>query len=285
MNIGIIGAGRAGCSIGKYLSESGTAVAGYYDVSREAAISAAEFTGTKSFEQIEDLAAQSSLLFLTTPDRIILQVWEQLKRLPLDNKIICHCSGALSSGSFSGIEDTHAVCCSIHPMLPFSNRFSSYKQLAHAFFTIEGQEPAVQEVSELFTALGNTVCRIQGEYKPKYHAAASILSNQVAAVLDTGYRLLEECGFTREEARQASAELVRRNVENVIRADCAKALTGPIERNDTETVKKHLKCLNEEDRKMYQVLGRKLVRIAEKKNPQQDYDELETLLKEQEREI
>lgn len=282
MEIGIIGAGRAGCSIGKYLSESGTAIAGYYDTSREAADSAAEFVGTKSFTQIEELVAKSSLVFLTTPDGIILQVWEQIKELPLDHKIICHCSGALSSSSFSGIEDTQAVCCSLHPMLPFSNRFSSYQQLNQAFFTIEGQEYAVQEVSKLFTALGNTVLRISGDCKPKYHAAASILSNQVVAVLDTGYRLLEECGFTREQAIQAAARLVRQNVENVIQAGCEKALTGPVERNDAKTVEKHLQCLEGLDKEMYLILGKKLIQIAEKKNPGQSYGELGKLLAQQE---
>ena len=35
MEIGIVGAGRVGCSIGKYLKEHGAAVAGYYSKSRE----------------------------------------------------------------------------------------------------------------------------------------------------------------------------------------------------------------------------------------------------------
>ena len=44
--------------------------------------------------------------------------------------------------------------------------------------------------------------------KAKYHAAASILSNQVIAVLDMGYTLLEDCGFTRAEAVRATGQLV-----------------------------------------------------------------------------
>ncbi len=96
--------------------------------------------------------------------------------------------------------------------------------------------------------------------------------------MDTGYRLLEECGFTREEAVQASARLVRQNIENILLNDCVKALTGPIERNDIHTVQKHLDCLNEEDCRMYQILGLKLVQIAQKKNPVCDYDGLIDLL-------
>ena len=278
MNIGFIGAGRVGCSIGKYLSESGIQITGYYDTAEEYAATAASFTSSKNFTLLSDLVSQCTLLFLTTPDSSIVHTWEAIRPLPISGKIISHCSGALPSDAFTGIEETNASGCSLHPMLPFSDRFHSYKPLKNAFFTIEGQDLAVQTVSDLFTGLGNTICRIQGECKPKYHTAASILSNQVVAVLDTGYRLLEECGFTREAARNATKELVRQNIENIIQQDCIAALTGPIERNDIQTVQKHLNCLTQEDQNMYQILGRKLITIAKNKHPLQDYTALLNLL-------
>lgn len=278
MNIGFIGAGRVGCSIGKYLSESGIRITGYYDTEPTYAASAAAFTSSNSFLQLSDMVSQCSLLFLTTPDSCIIHTWEAIRPLPIAGKIICHCSGALPSDAFAGIEGTNASGCSLHPMLPFSDRLHSYEPLKNAFFTIEGQDLAVQAVSALFTGLGNTICRIQGQCKPKYHTAASILSNQVVAVLDTGYRLLEECGFTREDARNATKELVRQNIENIIQQDCIAALTGPIERNDIQTVQKHLNCLPLEDQNMYQALGRKLITIAKKKHPAQDYTALLNLL-------
>lgn len=278
MTIGFIGAGRVGCSIGKYLSEEGIRIAGYYDTIQEAASGAAAFTSSKSFPSLAGLVEESSLLFLTTPDSIIEPTWEEIRPLPIAGKLICHCSGALPSDVFSGIEHTGAFGCSLHPMLPFSDRYCSYEPLKHAFFTIEGADQAVHAVTGLFTRLGNSVCRIQSAYKPAYHAAASILSNQVTAVLDTGYRLLESCGFTEAQAIQASSGLVRQNIENVLQCGCTKALTGPIERNDLATVQKHLDCLNEEDKRMYQVLGLKLIHIATQKNPAADYSQLQALL-------
>ncbi len=267
-----------GCSIGKYLTVSGIKIAGYYDISKEAADSAAAFTDSQSFMNTEDLIRQSSILFLTTPDSIIQSTWNEIRSLPITGKIICHCSGALPSDAFTGIEETGASGCSFHPMLPFSSRFSSYEQLSHSFFTIEGHDTAIKTVSDLFTGLGNTVCRIPGECKPKYHAAASILSNQVIAALDTGYHLLEECGFSRKDAIKATRELVLQNIENVLQHDCAQALTGPIERNDIQTVQKHLDCLDKTDCDMYRILGLKLLQIAKKKNPLQDYTQLQNKL-------
>ena len=157
-------------------------------------------------------------------------------------------------------------------MLPFSNKFSSYQQLEHAFFTVEGHPHAVQVITDLLTSYGNEVCRIDAAAKPEYHAAASILSNQVLAVLDTGYRLLEDCGFSREKAVAATAALVRQNIENVLSQGCVHALTGPIERGDVSTVEKHLHCLNTEDAALYRMLGTRLLAIAEGKNPTQNYE-------------
>ena len=104
MKICIIVAGRVGCSIGKYLRTKDIELAGYYDVDSAAAKEAAEFTRTESFDSLKQLADQSQIIFITTPDSFIIPVWEQLKELSLTNQIICHCSGALSSDSFSGRE-------------------------------------------------------------------------------------------------------------------------------------------------------------------------------------
>lgn len=53
MKIGIIGAGRVGCSIGKYLRTKDIELAGYYDVDSVAAKEAAEFTRTESFDSLK----------------------------------------------------------------------------------------------------------------------------------------------------------------------------------------------------------------------------------------
>ena len=224
------------------------------------------------------LVRESDILFITTPDSLLVPVWEEIKGMSHRNQIICHCSGALSSDSFSGAKEAGVSCCSVHPMLPFSNKFSSYQQLEHAFFTVEGHPHAVQVITDLLTSYGNEVCRIDAAAKPEYHAAASILSNQVIAVLDTGYRLLEDCGFSRKKAVAATAALVRQNIENVLSQGCVHALTGPIERGDVATVEKHLHCLNTEDAALYRMLGTRLLAIAEGKNPAQNYENMRHVL-------
>ena len=89
MVIGFIGAGRTGCTIGKYLSGH-TAIAGYYSRTRQSADDAAAFTQSKAFYSLEALIDSCDTVFITTPDRAISEVWECIRHYNLKDKIICH---------------------------------------------------------------------------------------------------------------------------------------------------------------------------------------------------
>ena len=52
MKIGIIGAGKVGCSMGKYFVENGIPVAGFYSRHQESAEQAATFTKTEKFDSL-----------------------------------------------------------------------------------------------------------------------------------------------------------------------------------------------------------------------------------------
>lgn len=280
MKIGVIGSGRVGFSMGKYLCDHGECVVGYYDRHPERANEAAQFTSTDNFETIEDLVAASDTLFITTTDGEIANVWDRIRQMSIENKIICHFSGSLSSDQFQGIGDTKAHGVSVHPMLAFSDKYTSYQQLKKAFFTVEGDATGVSVLSELLRKMGNFVQCITRENKALYHAAAATLSNQVVAVLSYGYEMLKDCGFDEKEAREASQTLIRGNIENVINQGCVQALTGPVERGDVETVKKHLQVIDPAMREIYGMLAQRQLQLARQKNPQKDYAALEQLLKE-----
>lgn len=270
MRIGIIGAGRVGCSMGKYLADKGKTVTGYYSQSYGNAAKAAEFTSTDCFRTMEELVALSDTLFIATPDGKIGAVWDCMKAMSLDGRIICHFSGSLSSDVFKGTDGKKAYGVSVHPMLAFRDRFSSYGQLENCFFTLEGHPYAVGQMEKLLEELGNPYCRIKAEDKAKYHCAASILSNDVVALLDMGFGLLGQCGFTEEEALYAAAALVRGNVENVLANGTLPSMTGPILRGDTVTVSKHLAALSGEEREIYRLLGKRLLRMAEERKGKEE---------------
>jgi predicted short-subunit dehydrogenase-like oxidoreductase (DUF2520 family) len=74
--------------------------------------------------------------------------------------------------------------------------------------------------------------------------------------------------------------LIMSNIKRILAVGPVEALTGPVERNDVNTVIKHIKCMdNDVDRNMYMAISRKLVDLAENKHPETDYSELKRLLK------
>ncbi len=279
MKIGFIGAGKVGVSLGKFFREGGLTVTGYYNRHREAAQAAAEFTGSACFDSAEAVAEASDAIFLTVPDEEIGEVFAALRRLDLRGKKICHCSGALSAGeAFPGIEALGATGYSIHPLFPVSDKWESYKELGSAFFCIEGTGP-LDFWKKTLESLGPRVQEISGDAKVKYHAACVLSSNLVCALVDTGLNLLQDCGFTEAGAREALAPLALSNMKHLLEAGPVQALTGPVERGDSETVRKHLSVLGTgAEGALYRAASEVLVSIAERKNPGRDYEELRRIL-------
>lgn len=284
MKIGFIGAGRVGCSLGKYLKEAGEdwQLVGYCSRSEESAGNAAAFTGSRTYERVEDLAADAEAVFITTPDGQIASVWQQLCdcKIPLAGKIFIHCSGALASTVFDGADAAGITRASLHPFYAVSDRLHSFETLGEALFTLEGSGERLEEFYQKLQAGGLTVQRLDASHKTAYHAAASVGSNLMVGLSELAIELLLRCGFDREHARMALRPLMQGNLDAVMEKDTAAALTGPAERADVTTVQKHLQTLAGDDREIYRLLTKKIVDIAEKKNPDRDYGQLEALLNE-----
>lgn len=279
MKIGFIGAGKVGSSLGKYFSDSGT-VMGYSSRSAQSARFAAEFTSSKFYDSAAALVNECDVIFITTPDDIIHQVWEELKKLPLSGKTVCHCSGSLSSSVFSGIEQTGAYGLSVHPLQAISDRENSVHLLRDCVFTVEGDERMIGRIKAFLEGFGNVVKTISAKDKTLYHAAAVFVSNLPIALTQIGTDILKRCGFDDESARKALAPLIVGSANNAAKKGAVRALTGPVERGDAETVAAHLSAMNENEREIYSLLTNKLVEIASEKNPTRDYTKLVKILEE-----
>ncbi|TJX15813.1 DUF2520 domain-containing protein [Tissierella creatinini] len=278
MKIGFIGAGKVGCSLGKYFCEHNLDVIGYYSKNPESAIHAAEFTDTMYFKDIESIIEASDTLFLTVPDGAIKDVWDYIQNLSFKNKIICHCSGSLSSAVFSKIDIHQSYGYSIHPLFAISDKLNSYKNLSGAFFTLEGSKECLQKMQTLIRSLGNTVQVISSENKHLYHSAAVFVSNFMVALTQIGIDLMVKCGFDENDALLSLKPLIVENIQNIVKQGTVESLTGPVERYDLETITNHLNSLSEKERQLYILLSEELLSIAKKKNPDRNYDELKIML-------
>ena len=281
MNIGFIGAGKVGFSLGRYFAENGIPLTGYFSRHVQSAAEAAKFTGSEVYYELAGIVMDSDVIFLTVPDGSVAEVYESIKEMGIDGKCICHCSGAMSAEeTFPDISEYGASGYSIHPLFPISSKYESFKELQSAFFCIEGSEEHLGDWEKLFARLGNDIRVIPGSMKSEYHAACAISSNLVCALAAKSISLMEKCGFSENEALRAFKPLIMSNIKRILAVGPQEALTGPVERNDVETVAKHIQCMdNDTDRDMYKAASRKLVEIAQYKHPETDYSEMKKMLR------
>ena len=123
MKTGFIGAGKVGSTLGKYFSENGIELSGFYSRSISSARTAAEFTGSAAYSDINELVRDSDTIFITVPDGVISYIYDQLRALDISGKTLCHCSGSMTTKeTFPDIEKAGAKGCSIHPLFPVSSR-------------------------------------------------------------------------------------------------------------------------------------------------------------------
>lgn len=282
MNIGIVGAGKMGFTLGKHLAVNkdklknkvciGTDrisydLIGYYSKSNDSARKAADFTNSKCFKSLNELVQMCDTLFITVPDNQISLVVETLRELRCDlsGKIICHTSGACSSEVFFGLGSL-VYGYSVHPIYAVNSKTDSYKKFSDSFITIEGSYEKINNIVALFDFLGHKTKVITKQDKPKYHCSAVFASNLIVGVFKIAIRLLEECGFDENEALTALIPLFYNNANNIVNNGCKKSLTGPIERCDETTVLKHLDTLSGREREVYRLISQELIDIAIEKH-------------------
>lgn len=266
MKIGFIGAGKVGFSLGRYFKEQGLDITGFVSRSYASAQDAAAFTASHAYESISEILSRSDTLFITVPDSAISNVWADMKDLDVKNKNICHCSGSIASTAFFDGENRGACVYSVHPLYAINDKYHSWQQLQQAYFTVEGSARHLAEIKSLLESAGNVVISMDTQYKPLYHAAAVMASNLSTALFQTSVDMLVSCGFGEGQACEALVPLFAGNAAHIAQDGVAASLTGPVQRNDVQTVQKHLKVLSHMGRTdwemLYRILSLRLTAVA-----------------------
>lgn len=266
-------------------------VRGYYSLNPNSSREAAEFTESKSYGSTKELVSECDMIFLTVPDGSIKSTWEEISGYDVEGKLICHCSGAISSeDAFLGIEKTGAFGYSVHPLFAVSDKYKTYRELTDVFFTLEGcrtnpcrndegEDYNLCMIRDMLSAMGNPSRIIEPDSKTKYHCGAAAASNLVCGLADLSIELFCECGFSEDEAVKALAPILMGNMKHIAKEGPTASLTGPVERNDVGTVRKHLECFEDESGKnLYSLISKRLVKMAQRRHPERDYSGMSEIL-------
>ena len=263
LRVGFVGAGKIGFALGTHLFEHGSKVSGYASRTQKAALWASQCTHSVSFSSLQALLDSTDLIFITVPDGAIAETAGQLADAAastpagdLSGKLVCHASGALTSGEVDACRKAGAACASVHPLCAVPDVPTSADapdRLAGMFFTLEGDQAAVDAAGALLDAAGNPHCTIAADAKVR-------------------------CGFTPEQALQAAGPLFTGNCAAIAQKGPQNALSGPIERNDLETVRKHLAALDGQARETYATLSLSVCELAARRHPERDHAPMRNLL-------
>lgn len=245
MIVGIIGMGRVGTALASALSLRGFNV---IVCSRRSGSENCINLEGQSFKAVclEQLASEVAVIFITTPDRVISQVVEELGKSPCKAWGVLHMSGSLGASILNPLRESGSLIGSLHPLQSFASIAEARENLPGSCFTYEGDSELVSWLNSLVRALGGSLQILaSSESKILYHAGACLVSNYVVLLAELGVSCLEQAGFDREEAQKALLPLMRGTVNNLANLSVEKALTGPVARGDLEVVAAHLSKLEE----------------------------------------
>jgi predicted short-subunit dehydrogenase-like oxidoreductase (DUF2520 family) len=175
---------------------------------------------------------------------------------------VLHLSGALSTDVLSPLHGAGYVIGSLHPLIAVADPWLSAERMLGAAFAVGGEPAAIAVARRIVFALHGTPLVVPPPLRPLYHAAAVIGSNYLVAIVGLATRLLAEAGVPDDDTLAALLPLLRGTLDNIEQLGVPAALTGPIARGDTDTIRLHLARLSAGDRVLYCGLGLELLRLA-----------------------
>ena len=221
---------------------------------------------------------RASLIIISTPDDVITQVANRLatvfrlKAIGLARHeksappVALHTSGALSSEILAPLRKLGFAIGSLHPLLSISDPKSGATLLSRAFFSVEGDAPAVRVARSMVHKLGGQAFSITPDAKALYHAAALTASPNIIALFDIALEMLSSCGLSRRRAQQVLLPLVESTLTNLKTQNPKRALTGPFKRGDAATIRKHIAAIKSANLPdalaAYVLLGRRSLALA-----------------------
>ncbi len=268
----VVGCGRVGTALAKYLAFIGYRPHGFASRSLESAqkaAAAAGFSG-KISDRPWEVTAGADLVLITTPDSAIRPAAVQIAehRGAKAGAVFLHCSGALSSVELSSLKTTGAVIGSLHPLQSFAEDAMAENPFSGIMMGVEGEPAAVAMAWHIANDLEATPFEISTDGKILYHASAVVASNYLVTLMNLAFELLSASGVRSNSMMEILKPLLRGTLSNIEISGIPRALTGPIARGDVDVVRAHIKEIGKTTPALlhlYKVLGQQTIAIAKAK--------------------
>ena len=175
--------------------------------------------------------------------------------------LVVHCSGVCTLDELHKLRVARpdVEVGSLHPLQSLPSPEIGVARLAGSWCAVDGPD----DVERLAVSLGMRPFRVQDADRVAYHAAATVASNHLVALLGQAARLADAAGVP----PAALLPLVRATLENVETLGAEAALTGPVARGDVDTVRRHLDVLHDDEQPAYRALAEQARRLSGRDDP------------------
>ncbi|WP_199431549.1 Rossmann-like and DUF2520 domain-containing protein [Qaidamihabitans albus] len=262
--VGVVSAGRVGSVLGAALTRAGHTVVAASGISEASVRRAERLLPEVPLLPSDEVAARADLVLLALPDDTLATMVGGLAATGSfrAGQIVAHTSGAHGVDILRPATELGALPLALHPVMTFTGREEDLERMASCSVGVtatEGDEAAWNVGEALTVEMGAEPVRIPEATRALYHAALAHGANHLITLVADCAEMLRENGVG--NAERLLGPLLSAALDNVLRHG-DRALTGPVARGDTGTVRTHLRVLAERAPDVapsYQTLARRTV--------------------------
>ncbi len=259
--LNVIGCGKlAQIIVALFLKKKLVTVQDVYSQNLRSAKKAAQWFGQgHACRSIHQFKA-ADLYLISTPDDRIEITATLLAQQPFikPGSVVFHCSGLLDSDCLHDLANLGCYVASAHPIKSFSDVARSMRNFSGTHCGLEGHPKALKILKYIFRKIGAHTLSIRKKQKKFYHAAAVFASNYCVTLAAQANACYRQAGINKALAHEIVLQLMQDTLGNMqATSSYRKALTGPIQRGDINTVKAHQAALQAfpELEQLYNILG------------------------------
>ena len=264
LRIGLVGYGRLGRAIVRTFGRQIVSVCSHSVDAN--GISTAAGMAVPSVS-VDDIAAayNPDLIWLAVPDDAIAEVADAIAGSHANGRrpVLLHSSGSHGIGPLKGAEQAGFLVGALHPNLIIDG---TEPLSSGATWGVTGSDEVLAVCRRLLAEIDPVLVAVDESNRTLYHVAATLVANYPIVLADLAEQLYTGIGFSDEDARRVVASYLRLVASRMESSDPTRRpveqMTGPVVRDDRDTLLRHVRGLEERGMEPESDLLRALVDIA-----------------------
>ncbi|TNE69904.1 DUF2520 domain-containing protein [bacterium] len=209
---------------------------------------------------------QANVIVISTIDAAVKEMVQKIEPFVQPGQFIIHVSGSLNSALLSPLEERGAKIGVFHLLQTFHQDSYQHEQIfRNASASFVGDESVLNWLKPIAEKEQIFIKRLIDEQKKQLHIAAVFVCNFQHVLFDAAFKSTE---LPEQEVVRLLQPLINQTMDFMTHGGVMKKLSGPVKRGDWDTVKNHLKTLQDKplQQDLYHVLSQYLKTALEQKD-------------------